>query len=100
MEVVLNWVQWWGSEVVVLKKRLPVLGYRQMFRTLVLRTCFFWRLFCSLQCHTRLDRVSGLCLRWLGWYLRNAIVVGTFGSGIERMLCVFRLSVNVSSARA
>ena len=41
-----------------------------------------------------------LCLRCLGWYLRNAIVVGTFGSGIERMLCVFRLSVNVSGARA
>ena len=36
----------------------------------------------------------------MGWYLRNAIVVGTFGSGIERMLCVFRLSVNVSDARA
>ena len=41
-----------------------------------------------------------LCLWCLGWYLRNAIVVGTFASGIERMLCVFRLSVNVSGARA
>ena len=26
--------------------------------------------------------------------------MGTFGSGIERMLCVFRLSANVSDARA
>ena len=41
-----------------------------------------------------------LCLRWLGWYLRNAIVVGTFGGDIERRLCFFRLSVNVSDARA
>ena len=70
------------------------------FGRLCFALCFIGRLFCSLLCHTRLDRVSGLCLRCLGWYLRNAIVVGTFGSGIERMLCVFRLSANVSDARA
>ena len=44
--------------------------------------------FCSLLSHTRLDRVSSLCLRYLGWYLRNAIVVGTFGRGTERRLSV------------
>ena len=26
MAVVLNWVQWWGLDVVVLKRRLLVLG--------------------------------------------------------------------------
>ena len=45
MVVVFNLVQWWGLEVVVLKGRLLVLGYRRIARSLVLRTCFIWRLF-------------------------------------------------------
>ena len=84
------------------ERRVCVWGYRRLVRALVLRTCFIGRffivlilvcllgrlcfalcfigrLFCSLLCHTRLDRVSGLCLMCLGWYLRNAIVLVTWG---------------------
>ena len=60
--------------VVVYRFDFPLLVW-----SLVLRTLLYLAVVLPLLCHARLDRVSGLCLRYLGWYLRNAIVLGAWG---------------------